>query len=220
MANDLVTFWGGTPRAGRTPDVGEILVGSGSGMIIGGGGLDNTALTPPHPSANMETTLVGGQLNYGFAGYYGQFYDTTTQPNANAPSGANLMSLNSVSSQYGVTCESNGVANTRIRVAKAGVYDLQFSTVFEGTNASAKIVYVWFKKNGNNIDNSNTRFTVSGQIHVIAAWNVFLDLAANDYVEIAWSSTDANVQIYYEAPSASPDKPASPSIIATMNLVR
>lgn len=220
MVNDLVTVWGGTLRAGRTPAVGEILLGNGSGMTIGGDGVNNTALTPPQASINMETTLSGGILNYGFAGYYGQFYDTTTQANTNAPTGANIMSFNSVTSQYGVTCESNGTANTRIKVARSGVYDLQFSTVFEGTNANAKNIYVWFKKNGTNVPNSNTRITIAGQIHAIAAWNVFFELAANDYVEMAWSCTDSGVQIAYEAASASPDKPAVPSIIATMNLVR
>lgn len=216
MANDLVTVWGGTLRAGRTPGVGEILLGNGSGMTIGGGGVNNTALTPPQASINMETTLSGGVLNYGFAGYYGQFYDTTTQTNVNAPSGENIMSFNSVTSQYGVTCETG----TKIKVARAGVYDLQFSTVFQGTNANAKNVYVWFKKNGNNIANSNTKITIAGQINSVAAWNVFFELTANDYIEIAWSCTDSGVQIAYEAASASPDKPAVPSIIVTMNLVR
>jgi hypothetical protein len=44
-------------------------------------------------------------------------------------------------------------------------------------------------------------------------------LAINDYIEIAWSSPDTDVRLFYEASSGSPTKPAVPSVIVTVTNV-
>jgi hypothetical protein len=86
-------------------------------------------------------------------------------------------------------------------------------------------VDVWFRKNGTNIANSNSRFhppprkSAGDPSHIIAALNFFVDMAANDYVEIVWRTENTGVSIEHFGTSTSPTRPAVPSVIATMNLV-
>lgn len=221
MTDDVATVWAGTPRLGRKPAPGELLVGNTTGnFLLGGGALDNTAVTQPAVDGpNMELISVGGVLQYGFAGFFGSFYDTTNQSNAGATS-ENLISCDSTYVNYGITCVTNGTKNTRFTAAHNGTYNLQFSCVFYQNNASAADIYIWFKKNGTNITQSNTRYTIGGKARVVAAWNFMYQLVSTDYIEIAWSSSDTQVSIAAEASSSNPTKPAVPSVIVTLALVR
>jgi hypothetical protein len=55
--------------------------------------------------------------------------------------------------------------------------------------------------------------------HLIAALNFFLELQANDYVEVMWRVTDTGVSIEHFDTSTSPTRPAVPSAIVTMTYV-
>ncbi len=133
---------------------------------------------------------------------------------------------------YAVTLDttdfSNGVTLTnssRLNVAQAGIYDIQFSIQFKNTTNDGQDVDVWFRKNGTNIDNSNSRFHVVARkstgdpSHLIGALNLFVSLAANDYVEIMWRPTDIGISIEHFATSSSPTRPAVPSVITTLTFV-
>jgi hypothetical protein len=110
-------------------------------------------------------------------------------------------------------------------VAQAGIYNLQFSIQFTNTTNASQDVDVWFRKNGTNIDKSNSRFGFAPRkgsgdpYHTIAALNFFVSLAANDYVEIMWRPTDVGVSIEHYAAGTSPTRPAIPSVIATLSFV-
>jgi hypothetical protein len=54
---------------------------------------------------------------------------------------------------------------------------------------------------------------------MIAALNFFVDMAANDYIEIMWRTENTGVNIEHFGTSTSPTRPAVPSVITTMNLV-
>lgn len=211
MANDKVTVWGGTTKFGRTPLIGEVLVGNDSGFTLSGGAEDNTLLTPPTASSNMEITTVGGQQVYGFAGYCGSFYDTTIQTNALA---TNLMTFNTTAISYGVSI----VSNSRITFAHTGVYNLQFSAQMIDTSNNES-VYIWLKKNGSNYDTTNTEvYLPLKNKGYVAAWNFLIDVAAGDYFELAWASASSAMTIAYNA--TPPYGPGVPSVILTANLVR
>jgi hypothetical protein len=102
---------------------------------------------------------------------------------------------------------------------------LQFSIQFKNTTNDGQDVDVWFRKNGTNIDNSNSRFHLTQRkssgdpSHLIAALNFFVSLAANDYVEIMWRPTDIGVSLEHFATSSTPTRPAIPSVIATLSFV-
>ena len=55
--------------------------------------------------------------------------------------------------------------------------------------------------------------------HVIAAMNYFVELAVNDYVEIVWRTENTGVSLEQTAAQSSPTRPATPSVIATMQYV-
>jgi hypothetical protein len=151
---------------------------------------------------------------------HGAFQDSTDQVAANTTT-AYAVTFNTTDFSNGVTVASN----SRITVADAGIWNLQFSIQFTNTTNSSQDVDVWFRVNGTNIDNSNSRFGfaprkgVGDPYHTIAALNYFVSLNATDYVEIMWRPTDVGVSIEHYAAGTSPTRPAVPSAIATMSFV-
>ena len=150
----------------------------------------------------------------------GSFQDSTDQVAANTTT-AYAVTFNTTDFSSGVTIASN----SRITVADAGIWNLQFSIQFTNTTNASQDVDVWFRVNGTNVANSNSRFGfaprkgVGDPYHTIAAMNYFVSLNATDYVEIMWRPTDVGVTIEQYAASASPTRPAVPSAIVTMSFV-
>ena len=151
---------------------------------------------------------------------YGAFQDGTDQTAANTTT-AYAITFDTTDFSNGVTLSNS----SRLNVSQAGLYNLQFSIQFKNTTNDGQDVDVWFRKNGTNIDNSNSRFHLPARkgtgdpSHLIAALNFFVNLAANDYVEIMWRTTDVGVSIEHFATSSSPTRPAVPSVIATLSFV-
>jgi hypothetical protein len=148
---------------------------------------------------------------------YGAFssdQDQTTTANT-----ATLMTLNTTDFANGVS-----IASSKITVANAGIYNLQFSAQFQNIDVQEHDVYIWLRQNGANIPGSTGFISVLNNHggtpgHSIIGWNYFLSMAANDYVEIYWSPTDADVTIQHLAASGSPTKPSTQSVVATMSFV-
>jgi len=71
---------------------------------------------------------------------------------------------------------------------------------------------------------TNSRFSVPNRHggvdgHLIAALNIPIQLAINDYVEIIWHTDNINVSIQYLPAAVAPVRPATPSVIATLFFV-
>jgi hypothetical protein len=151
---------------------------------------------------------------------YGAFQDSTDQVAANTTT-AYAVTFNTTDFSNGVTIASG----SRITVADAGIWNLQFSIQFTNTTNSSQDVDVWFRVNGSNVANSNSRFgfaprkSVGDPYHTIAAMNYFVSLNATNYVEIMWRPTDTGVSIEQYAAGTSPTRPAVPSAIVTMSFV-
>jgi hypothetical protein len=151
---------------------------------------------------------------------YGAFQDGTDQTAANTTT-AYAITFDTTDFSNGVTLSNS----SRLNASQAGIYNLQFSIQFTNTTNASQDVDVWFRKNGTNIDKSNSRFGfaprkgVGDPFHIVAALNFFVSLAANDYVEIMWRTSDVGVQIEHYAASSTPTRPAIPSVIATLTFV-
>jgi hypothetical protein len=151
---------------------------------------------------------------------YGAFQDSTDQTAANTTT-AYAVTFNTTDFSNGVTMASG----SRITVADAGIWNLQFSIQFKNTTNDGQDTEVWFRKNGTNIDNSNSRFHLNARkssgdpSHLVAAMNFFASMNANDYIEIMWRVSDVGVSIEHYAAGTSPTRPATPSAIATMSFV-
>ena len=112
--------------------------------------------------------------------------------------------------------------SSRLNVSYSGLYNLQFSAQFVNTDSSIHDIDIWFRKNGTNIANSNSRYSVPnrhGSVdgHLIAALNFFVALEKNDYIEIIWSTDDISVSLQSLPAATSPTRPAIPSVIATLS---
>ena len=151
---------------------------------------------------------------------HGAFQDSTDQVAANTTT-AYAVTFNTTDFSNGVTIASN----SRITVADAGIWNLQFSIQFTNTTNASQDVDVWFRVNGTNVANSNSRFGfaprkgVGDPFHIIAAMNYFVSLNATNYVEIMWRPTDVGVTIEQYPAGTSPTRPAVPSAIVTMSFV-
>jgi hypothetical protein len=147
---------------------------------------------------------------------YGSFYSTQTQ--TVAIDGIAAMTYNVTDLSYGVTIENN----SRIKVNKQGIYNVQFSAQIErasGGGGSSHLIHIWLRKNGIDLPNTTTKITtVSNSKYLVAAWNFFIDLNTNEYCEIMWTQDDS-IQIVYEAQNTTIPYPATPSIILTVNQI-
>jgi hypothetical protein len=151
---------------------------------------------------------------------YGAFQDGTNQTAANTTTAYPIT--------FDTTDFSNGVTlsnSSRLNVSQSGIYNLQFSVQVKNTTSSSQDIDFWFRKNGTDIAKSNSRFGMPARkssgnpSHVIVALNYFVSLAANDYMQIVWRTSDVDVTIETFAAGTSPTRPSIPSVIATMSFV-
>jgi len=148
---------------------------------------------------------------------YGAFQSTVDQTAA-VINTAYAMTLNTTDYANGVSVASN----SRITVADAGIWNLQWSGQFENPDSQDHDARVWLKINGTVVTGSTGFFAVPskhGSVngHTLVGWNYFLSLNANDYVELWWETDSTQVSI--QAYAAAGDYPSTASLIATMSFV-
>ena len=146
--------------------------------------------------------------------------------------------LPAIDQAVGVTYTTNdfpgtiaiGSPTSRIVVTFAGIYQFTFSLQFQSTSTGTELVEVWFRKNGTNIADSNSQFSMpprksaSVPSALIAVTPYMINLAANDYIEIMWSSTATTTSLSALAAKAfsagnNPAIPATPSAIVAVQFI-
>jgi hypothetical protein len=153
----------------------------------------------------------------GSGGFWGSFYDTTTQ------------TISSTASEYPITLNSlsgsNGISRAslteRVVFDYPGVYSITFSAQFDNSTAgNDQHATIWLKKNGVNLSDSASVTAVpkkqggdNGQI--ITTVNYVLELQANDYLETYWRGDSTNLTLATISSASLPNRPLSPSIIWT-----
>ena len=158
-----------------------------------------------------------------FAGYYGSFYSSTTQADGvNTPT---LMYCENTADANGVSMQL-GTSNKKSRMtfANAGTYNIQFSAQLHNTGGggSGNTVNIWFRLNGTDIADSDTKVAVpSNAPYVVAAWNFIVSVTAGQYIEMVFATDNSSVEFLAEAAATSPyAHPAIPSIIMTAQQIR
>jgi hypothetical protein len=216
------------PFGGDQRQVAEVVRGIMDGktnntgtVTLATGGATSTTLNDRRISADSVILFApASAAAYADSLPYGAFQDSTDQTAASTTV-AYPITFNTTDFSNGVTLSNS----SRLNVANSGLYNLQFSIQFKNTTSSGQDVDIWFRKNGTDIPNSNSRFHPparkgsSDPSHIIAALNFFVDMAANDYIEIMWRTENTGVNIEHFGTSTSPTRPAVPSVITTMNLV-
>jgi hypothetical protein len=179
--------------------------------LITGATTDNiVTYNPTTKAVGSITGITASQIP---TRYYGAFYDLTTQTGSTNVSGSVML---------GNTQHANGVSivsGSRVTVANAGVYNLQFSTqLYRSSGGQSVTTYFWFRVNGVNVTNSNTAVTTNANNgYTVASWNYVDVYNAGDYVELIWMPDGNNVSLQYlNNPLGSP---SIPSVILTITQV-
>lgn len=132
---------------------------------------------------------------------------------------------------YQFTDVSNGIflvgpaPDSRIQVSKTGLYEFIFSAQLDKVGGGVSQCDIWLRKNGADIPFSASQFAVQGTNgEVVPCVDFFLQLNANDYIEVVFASTDPSMEIaafpQWTTAGGNPyNRPAVPSIIATMKLL-
>jgi hypothetical protein len=148
----------------------------------------------------------------GSTGYCGSFYDTTIQTNPQANS--------ILAATFNSTVISDGVQivdQSKIKVLHDGNWNIQFSAQVDKTDSGTDIIDIWLRKNGSDLDHTNTRLEIVGnRAKDVAAWNWLVTGLADDYFEIMWMSPDTDMRLYAEGPQINPIRPGIPSIILSV----
>lgn len=193
----------------------------------------NPVLLAGEPGVESETenlkigdgrTAWSGLPYFGNPGYWGSFWDTTSQTaTANTPTPI-LLRKNDLDNR-GIKV----ISNSRITVDHPGIYSFTFSIQFSNTDSSIHDINVWLRKNDSgasgDVADSDSKFSIissHGGIagNVIGTVNFVLKLAAADYIELIWATSNAAAYIHAEAADTSPfAHPGIPGIICTVTQV-
>ena len=189
---------------GKTNNTGTLTLATGGALT--------TTLTDRRIGPDSVIVFVPASAA-AFADYapYGAFQDGTDQTAA------------STTDAYAITFDttdySNGVTlsnSSRLNVKNAGVYNIQFSIQLKNTTNDSQDVDIWFRKNGTDVAASNSKFglaprkTSDDPFHLIGAMNFYVDLVANDYIQLMWRASDTGVVIEHYAAGTSPTRPSTP----------
>jgi hypothetical protein len=184
---------------------GELGIEEGIGNIKIGDGLTRWNQLPYH----------------GSPGYWGSFWDTTSQTaTANTPTSI-LLRKNDLDNR-GVKV----ISDSRITVDHTGIYSFTFSIQFSNSDAQIHDINVWLRKNDSgasgDVPDSDSKFSIISshggvEGNVIGTVNFVLKLTTADYIELIWATSNVAAYIHAEAAATSPfAHPGIPGIICTV----
>lgn len=164
----------------------------------------------------LSNTQGGARISFPF----GAFHSNDTQTAASTTT-AYLVTFDTTDYSSGVKI----VDTTKFVVDRTGVYNFQFSAQLSNDDNQPQDIDIWFRKNGVDITESNTRFglpahkSAGDPSHSVGALNFIVQLNAGDYLELVWCSSNTQTVLQYYAAGTSPTRPAIPSVIASMTFV-
>lgn len=112
-----------------------------------------------------------------------------------------------------------------IEVTYSGIYNYQFSVQLKNTDTQIHSAWIWLRINNVDVPGTGSKFDVVSSHggtpgYVIAACNFYVELQANDTVEM-WAAVD-NTGVSFDATGASVSPfvmPSIPSVVATLSFV-
>jgi hypothetical protein len=137
--------------------------------------------------------------------FYGNFSSSTTQTPI------------AVNTPYAVSFETTEISSgvvlnntSRVTTQYSGLYSFDFRLQLTSSNSSQKSVYIWARKNGTDIPNSNSKVTLVGNgVELVPSWSFSVSMQAGDYFELIYAASDTAVSI--DAPAATSFAPSTPS---------
>jgi hypothetical protein len=166
-------------------------------------------------SVDISGSLTINGVEYPFGYFSG--YSTLTQTASMDLVGFPITLNNTISS-----ASISLISGSQITFDRPGTYDIQFSAQLDRTHSGNTNFWVWLKRNGNNENHTNMRWTLSGGANsrTVATLNYFLDISnSNDYIELYWA-TDQSAYAQLRAENVATVGPEIPSVIVTVNQIR
>ena len=162
-------------------------------------------------------TTWSGLPYFANPGYWGSFWDSTSQVAALANTAYAIKLRDVDTASRGVKI----ISNERITFDHPGIYSITFSIQFSNTDNSIHDTNIWLRKNGVDVPASDSRFSViarHGSVdgNVIGCVNFVLGLATNDYLELIWATSNVAAYIHAEPAGAGPTHPSIPGIVCTV----
>jgi len=215
--------FGGDPRAvaeilnlvldGKTNNTGLITLNTGN--------VTSTTLFDARISVDTKIVLIPfSDAAEADTAPYGEFLNTTDQT---APSTGTSALV-----EWDTTGDASGVYlsnDTRLNVRNAGTYNVQYNLQLANSTNDGQYADLWLRKNGSNLADTARRYylvarkSATEPSHVVAVSNYLVDLAANDYVEVAGSVSDVGVTLEHFAADGTVPKPATPAALVSINYV-
>lgn len=185
----------------------------------------NDLVVPKSPFLDTQTNRPTREwlmylLSLGRQPVYGSFMSTTTQnPTAiNTPARLAFDLQNYANQMYYTTGDG-------IHFQQDGLYNLQFSSQVLNSDTQTHDVDIWFRKNGVDVPNTASVFSVLGTHggqpgYFVVAANFFVDILAGDYIEMWWSTNSTSVSIQSLPAITTPfASPAAPGLVLTIQKV-
>lgn len=225
----MATMFRTLPQFGQDPRVvAEIVNGIMNGktnntgtITLATGNATTTTIYDRRISADSKIILIPfSDVAEADAAPYGAFSNNTDQLAPSAGTTAIVV--------FDTTEESNGIYlsnTTRINVRNAGLYNFQYSLQLQNSTNDGQYADVWFRVNGTDVPRSGSRFGIQARkstgdpSHLIGSMNIFLDLNANDYVEIAGSVSDVGVSLEHFPADTGIPRPSIPAVILTAQFI-
>ena len=166
---------------------------------------------------DLTTLTVTAGGTDGAWGWWGTFYDTTTQTIASTTT-AYVLTLNSADPDNdGVVVQSG----SKIVPTTPGNYNVSLSVQVTNNDTQNHEAVFWFRKNGTDLPYSASTVTVPtkhGGVkgHLIFYVDLALHFNAGEYMEVVWHATSTDVSVETLPAGTSPVYPVSPSLIVTV----
>ena len=175
----------------------------------------NIAFSQVETKDTTTLTITAGKN--GVLGYWGSFYDTTTQT-VTSTTQAYVIGLNSSDP------DNDGVVVTdgnKIVPTTPGVYNISFSVQVSNSDTQINDASFWYRKNGTDLPYSasilsipNKHGGVNGRI--IFYVDIVLRLEPSDYIQLAWSATNTALSLETIPAGTIAPSPVSPSVICSV----
>ena len=110
------------------------------------------------------------------------------------------------------------ISGSQIIFSQIGVYDIQFSAQLQHNGGTKTTINIWFRQNGVDIPNSDTKLDISSGQFLVAAWDLMVQITApGQYVELVWLANNSNCSsVSSPAVIGPPSSPAIPSLIVSV----
>lgn len=171
------------------------------------------------PTGPTGPTGTGGAL-----GYYGSFYDTTTQT-AGSTTVAYPLNIGSTLESNGVSITNDLSSNpTQITFANTGVYSLIYSVQFANTGSSDGDTSIWLRLNGSDIPASRSQWTIpkargGDPGAVIGTIEYTQTFSAGANLQLVWQTELTDINVTTLPAGTTPTSPVSPGIVVGVQQV-